>query len=212
MAENGSSPPVELLRVAAGGTAALFHWDPSLTHDLAAGLRGLRGLSVPSCSLDGIQIDDVRSDVLRQLIAVASDLEFLPGTISENIHLSRPRVSESNLCEACDAVGLTESLRLSGLSLSTRMLPNGWPLNPLQQRRLVLARALADKPRVLFIDHLCDLFAEADLQQLWQQLSRYRSHTTVLVATVREDFAQLIGNVMTGPLSDHRQETRTHSC
>lgn len=208
--QDDSSCKREVLRVAPGETAALVNWNPSLTHDLADGLRGLRGVSGPNLLIDGVKIDDIRADVLRQHVAVARDLEFLPGTVAENIHLSRPGVSESDVREACDAVGLTEVLRLAGLSLSTQVLPNGWPLNALQQRRLILARTLAGKPRFLFIDHLCDVFAEAEVRQLWQQLSRYQPQTTILVATVREDIAQLVGHDSTGPLNDRRQESRIH--
>lgn len=210
-----TSPSVEstngvLLRLAAGGTAALMNWNPSVTRDLVDSLRGVRGLSVPRISIDGVDAGDFRSDVLRQHVAVASDLEFLPATIAENIHLSRPRVSEADLREACEAAGLTESLRCSGLQLLTPLLPNGWPLNALQQRRLILARNLAGKPRVLYIDHLCDVFAEAELRQMWQKMSRYQLHTTIVVATVREDIAQLAGQVAACPSEIHRPILGTH--
>jgi putative ABC transport system ATP-binding protein len=200
----------DLWRVPPGGTAALLHWNPSLTHDLADSLRGVRGMSGSNFIIDGVRIDDVRIDVLRRHVAVAGDLEFLPGTIAENIHLSRPGVSESDVREACDAVDLTEELRQAGLSLSTLVLPNGWPLNALQQRRLILARALAGKPRMVFVDHLCDVFSEADFQRLWQQLSRYQPHTTIVIATVREDIAQRAAHVTTELLDHHKLAPRAH--
>ncbi len=200
----------ELLRVAPGETAVLLNWDLSLTRDLADGLRGLRGVSGPDLIIDGVQIDDIRGDVLRQHVAVASDLEFLPGTIAENVHLSRPRVSESDVCGVCDAIGLTEELRLAGLTLSTQILPTGWPLNVLQHRMLILARALAGRPRFLFIDHLFDLFTEVEFRQLWQRLSHYQPQSTMLVATVREDIAQVIGHATHRPLSHRRQKPGTH--
>ena len=209
-----SSTNGDLLRVAPGGTAALSNWNSSLTQDLADGLRGLRGVTRPDLILDGVEIDNIRADVLRQHVAVARDLEFLPGSIAENIHLSRPGVSESDLREACEVVGLTAELRNAGLSLSTPVLPNGWPLNALQQRRLILARALAGKPRMLFIDHLCDDFAEDEFRQLWQRLSCYQPQPTIVVATVHESFAHLVGHVATiapnDHINDHRQKSRTH--
>ena len=198
-----SSSRGELLRVAPGRTVALINWNASLTLALADALRGQRGLWELSVLMDGVQTEDIRPDVLRQHVAVASDLEFLPGTIAENIHLSRPKVTESDLRKACEAVGLTDELGKRGLSLSMQVLQNGWPLNPQQQRRLILARALAGHPRVLFIDHLLDVFAQVEIQQMWQQLSRYQPQTTILVATVREEIAQLADEISIGPLHNH---------
>jgi ABC-type bacteriocin/lantibiotic exporter with double-glycine peptidase domain len=198
-----SSSRGELLRVAPGRTVALTNWNASLTLALADALRGQRGLWELSVLMDGVQTEDIRPDVLRQHVAVASDLEFLPGTIAENIHLSRPKVTESDLRKACEAVGLTDELGKLGLSLSMHVLQNGWPLNPQQQRRLILARALAGHPRVLFIDHLLDVFAEVEIKQMWQQLSRYQPRTTILVATVREEIAQLTDEISIGPLHNH---------
>lgn len=216
LATDGTQSPAgevtqgELLRVGPGAAAALLNWNPSLTHDLADGLRGLRGLSGPDISLDGVRIDDVRTDVLRQHVAVARDLEFLPGTIAENIHLSRPGVSESDVAEACETVGLTAELRQAGLTLSTQVLPDGWPLNLQQQRRLILARAIAGRPRLLFIDHLFDVFAATDVRDLWERLSRHEPQSTILVATVREDFARLVGPVITDSFHHFRQNSRDH--
>jgi ABC-type bacteriocin/lantibiotic exporter with double-glycine peptidase domain len=198
-----SSSRGELLRVAPGRTVALTNWNASLTLALADALRGQRGLWELSVLMDGVQTEDIRPDVLRQHVAVASDLEFLPGTIAENIHLSRPKVTESDLRKACEAVGLTDELGKLGLSLSMHVLQNGWPLNPQQQRRLILARALAGHPRVLFIDHLLDVFAEVEIKQMWQQLSRCQPQTTILVATVREEIAQLTDEISIGPLHNH---------
>ncbi len=193
----------ELLRVAPGRTVALTNWNASLTLALADALRGQRGLLELSVIMDGVQTEDIRPDVLRQHVAVASDLEFLPGTIAENIHLSRPKVTESDLRKACETVGLTDALGKRGLNLSTHVLQNGWPLNPQQQRQLILSRALAGSPRVLFIDHLLDVFAAVDIKQIWQQLSCYQPQTTILVATVREEIAQLTDEISTGPLHNH---------
>lgn len=197
--ESGSrvdvAPNNDVLRVAPGEAAVLFNWNPSRTHELADLLRGVRDGSASGLMIDGVYIDDIRADVIREHVAVVGDLEFLPGTIVENIHLSRPRVSESDVRDACEAAGLTENLHVAGLNLSTHVLPTGVPLDFLQQRRLLLARALAGKPRMLFIDHICDAFPIGEFNQFWLRLRRCQLQMTVVVATSRNDIAQLAGDI-----------------
>ena len=201
----------QLLELCAGEKAALLNWNPALTHDLAESLRGARGIPSLNVQVDSVRTDDIRPDVLRVHAAVARELELLPATISENIHLSRPNVTELDVRAVCDATGLSKEMKSAGLSLSTQLLPVGWPLDELQTRRLILARALAGQPRLLLIDHLLDVFAEPDVAELWQQLSQYQPQTTILVATVREDIAQLVGRGITGPRDHHRLERKAHT-
>ena len=201
----------QLLDLAPGERAALLNWNPASTHDLAEILRGARGISSLTVQIDAVRTDDIRPDVLRVHAAVARELELLPATISENIHLSRPNVTEQNVRAVCDATGLSKEMKSAGMSLSTQLLPVGWPLDELQTRRLILARALAGQPRLLLIDHLLDVFAESDVVELWQQLSQSQPQTTILVATVREDIAQLVGRSVTGPRDHHRLEQKAHT-
>jgi len=178
---------------------------------LAESLRGARGISSLTVQIDAVRTDDIRPDILRVHAAVARELELLPATISENIHLSRPNVTEQNVRAVCDATGMSKEMKSAGLSLSSQLLPVGWPLDELQTRRLILARALAGQPRLLLIDHLLDVFAESEVVELWQQLSQYQPQTTILVATVREDIAQLVGRSVIGPRDYHRLEQKAHT-
>ena len=76
------------------------------------------------------------------------------------------------------------------------MLSSVWPDPPRTKKR--------------FIDHLFDLFTEVEFRQLWQRLSHYQPQSTMLVATVREDIAQVIGHATHRPLSHRRQKPGTH--
>jgi ABC-type bacteriocin/lantibiotic exporter with double-glycine peptidase domain len=190
-------------RVAAGEAAALLNWDPACVADLGAALLGARPAGPLTVALDGVRTDDIRPDVLREHAVVVRDLEFLEATIAENVHLSRAHVSDADVREACRLTGLTDELQQSGLAMSTPILPSGWPLDPLQSRRMILARALAGRPRAILIDHLFDAFGEADFRALWANLSPLREQTTFLVATVRQEFAHQIGRSIDGSRGDH---------
>jgi putative ABC transport system ATP-binding protein len=185
--------------VRAGESAALLDWNRSLTAEIAQLLQGQRHSSALHLMIDRIRIDDIRPDILRQHVSVVASLEFLPASVAENIHLSRSNIFESDVYGVCESTGLNVELANSGLNLTTSLLPNGWPLHGRQQVLLALARVLAGKPRLLYLDHILDTFNETEFQELWQQLSRIQSHTTIVMATGRADLAKYVGSVIPEP-------------
>lgn len=192
--EHHASQGHVVLQAEPGQAVSLLNWSPQDLDDLSSSLRGHAAHAGLIVSMDGLKTSELRPDTIRRHAAVVCDLEFLPASVAENIHLLRPGVSEADVRQACEAVGLLEELHASGLSLSSRVLPSGWPLNTKQSRQLILARALAGAPRVLFIDHVLDVFTATEFRALAEGLLRYRSQTTLLLATSRPEFAEQFGN------------------
>jgi putative ABC transport system ATP-binding protein len=150
--------------------------------------------------LDGLDLEDLRMDVMRDSVALVHGTEIFEGTIAENVHLSRPEVTAADVRQALLQAGLAEpagceerspeSLQLSR-NLSTRLAYDGRPLSESQARRLVLARALAGKPRLLLIDGTLDQLAEDDAARIVSELRKLHGTCTVLVATAHRTIADL---------------------
>lgn len=175
-----------------GCMVALCNWDETVLGSIRQTLAGCRTRDDWMVTVDGVDVVDFRPDILSAHVAVARSLEFIPGTIAENIHLHRLGITDADVLHAMNITGLTEEFRRASLSPSDDMLPNGWPLLASQAVRLVLARALAGRPRVLVLDGLLDSLGDKELEECVSQLASISSHTTILVLTNQARVASLI--------------------
>ena len=158
--------------------------------------------------LDDLDIGDLRLDVLRQHVALVRDSEIVSGTLVENVHLDRPDISMTDVRAALHRVGLDDNLddAISGgviarrdqhaWGLNTPLSSDGRPLSASQARRLMLARALAGKPRLLLIDGLLDTLPDADAEQLLNELKSSRESCSVLLVTSRKSLVEQCDRIL----------------
>jgi ABC-type bacteriocin/lantibiotic exporter with double-glycine peptidase domain len=149
-------------------------------------LSGVREPVSGHVELDGIDLRELRPDSLREHLAVARSIEIFHGTIDENVHLNRPHVSALDVREALHAVGLLdEILQLPG-GLSAVLQTNGAPLSSTQSLRLMVARAIVSRPRLLLIDGTLDALPDASLESLLPHLLGRNHPWTTLIVTGRK--------------------------
>jgi ABC-type transport system involved in cytochrome bd biosynthesis fused ATPase/permease subunit len=74
--------------------------------------------------------------------------------------------------------------------LNTVIQTNGAPLTQSQTVRLMLARAIADRPRLLLIDGTLDSLPDEALQSVLDKLTEPHTGWTLLVATGRRAIAE----------------------
>ncbi len=154
---------------------------------LAELLFGLRRATSGNIEFNGIDADDLRPDVLRHHVALAAHpVEILDGTVSENVHLDRVEVNSTVVHESLQQVGLLETVFLLPDGLETPLTADGTPLSETQQRRLVLARALAGRPRLLIIDSLLDSFSDDDGLDLLRSLTEPDNGCTIILFSGRQ--------------------------
>jgi len=162
-------------------------------------LFGLRELNAGWVAIDGYDPRDLRPDALRRSVALVRDLEIVPGTVAENVHLERPDVSMHDVREALQQVGLLEAIGNLDEGLETELTNSGFPLTPLAAHRLQLARAIAGRPKLLLIDRVLDAFPDDEARVLAHMLT-HRDHSwTLVVVTGRESLDGLFDHVIHFP-------------
>jgi ABC-type bacteriocin/lantibiotic exporter with double-glycine peptidase domain len=168
-------------------------------------LCGLRAPDSGHVELDGIDIRELRPDSLREHLAAARSIEIFEGTIDENVHLNRPEISALDVREALNSVDLLDEVLGLPEGLNTRLLTHGTPLSTGQALRLMIARAIVGRPRLLIIDGTLDGLEDESLATVLAKLTRQRAPWTLLIATGRKSVIEACQQVVTlGPPSFSR--------
>ncbi|MGH1491710.1 MAG: ABC transporter ATP-binding protein [Acidimicrobiales bacterium] len=135
-------------------------------------------------SIDGIDIRQVTLHSLRRQLGVVPQEPFLfNGTLGDNVGFARPEVSEAELLEACEEVGLTGLIDRLPDGLDSPVHERGSSLSSGERQLLALARAFLARPRVLILDEATsnlDLASETLIERALDRVLEGR--TAIIIA------------------------------
>lgn len=98
-------------------------------------------------------LENVNMGSMRQFIGYCPQfMQVFPGTISENIRLAAPMASDEEVWEAARIASLDEDIRKMPLQMETTLGEGGSGLSGGQCQRLLIARAIINRPKILFFD------------------------------------------------------------
>jgi len=150
-------------------------------------LRILGGGIAPtegSLMLDDHPVNSLDLEHVRSLIGDSlSDEDVFSGTVIENIAVGRSWITESEVLDACRVTGLME--RLSGLpnGLLTDLDPEGARLPRSLVKRIVQARAIVGKPRMILLEDSLQDWEAKDREQLLGWITAPERPWTLLVVS-----------------------------
>ena len=109
--------------------------------------------------------------------------ELFEGTVLENITMGRERATFENVQWAAKHLGLTPVIREMPDGYDTRLDPTGDKLPRTVVQRLLLARAIADRPRLLLLENVFEGMNDADQEQIVNFLLDGQHPWTVVAAS-----------------------------
>lgn len=150
-------------------------------------LYGLRNPSGGVVLFDDADYRDLNLRSLRGQVALIGENEIFEGTIAENLHLGSREVHGDELREALRQAGLLYDILSLPDGLQTYVATEGSPLSPSQAMRLMIARAIVLRPRLLLVDELLDQLAQRDRQVVMDTLFAPDAPWTLLVVSHEKD-------------------------
>ena len=180
------------LRIEIGQHLAIYGGSGAGKSRLADRLYGLESADGGQLKLSGDDVRDLAPEFMRRNVALIRGIEVFAGTLEENIHLGRTEIHGAAVREALSLVCLDQELAAFPDGLLTELTCEGSPLTDSQQVRLMIARAVAGRPRLLVIDGLLDRLSDDLLHPLMMNLQDVRHSWTLLVLTGRQDVARLM--------------------
>jgi len=131
--------------------------------DIFFGLRQPTGGFV---SVDGLDLRSWYLEALRESVQLLRRDEIVDATIVENLRLGRVDIGMDEIRAALARIGLLDDLLQRPEGLNLRLKIGGAPLSGNQRTRLLFARALVQRPRLLLIDELLDGLDNVSFEQL----------------------------------------------
>jgi ABC-type bacteriocin/lantibiotic exporter with double-glycine peptidase domain len=141
------------LSIKSGQHTAILGSDGSGKTTLLHLIGNLFPVNKGSISFNNIPAVDLNLENLRASIGdyVADQLLFM-GTIEENITLKRGNIAMKDLLWACEQVHLLEEIQGMKNGFSTQIDPNGKSFSRSITQKILLARCIVTKPKLLLMD------------------------------------------------------------
>jgi ABC-type bacteriocin/lantibiotic exporter with double-glycine peptidase domain len=146
-------------------------------------MLGYRTPADGTVEVAGLDVRNWNLASLREQAVLLREGDLFAGTIADNLRMGLPGVTLARLQAAIDRVGLGPVIATLPQGLQTQLVPGGLPLTSRQRLRLLVARAVVMRPRLLLVDEMLDGLDEATTDTLCGVLSDAGTDWTVLLAT-----------------------------
>ena len=144
-------------------------------------LCGLRPPTHGSIEIGGIDSREANRFADGSMVSFASDSEIFHGTLMENVSLNRVSVTSAEVREALQIADMWDECLSLPNGIETMLQSGGYPLSGSQALRIMIARAVATRPRLLLIDGILDQLPPKMRKRIWERLSdRNRTWTLIL--------------------------------
>ncbi len=164
-------------------------------------LRLIAGIMPPSkgniyinnTDLRGVYLNYYRSH-LGQSLTEETPFE---GTLRDNITFGDPEISDDQIYWALEKSGLNPFLKKLQLGLQTTIYPEGKQLSYTVAKKIVLARSIVRKPKMLILKEPLDQFDQAEAVRIMDFLTDPSNGWSLVVVSQDNSWAQRCKRVIT---------------
>lgn len=149
------------MRVGPGDRVAVTGPNGSGKSTLMDILYGLRSPSAGWVEFDGMDMRELNLEAMRHHIALVQRIEIFEGTLLDNVRMGRSDIGLAQVRHALEQVGLLETAMALPAGLETPLWTGGSPLSLGHANRLMLARAIVGRPRLLILDETLEQMDES---------------------------------------------------
>ncbi|WP_439153017.1 peptidase domain-containing ABC transporter [Winogradskyella sp.] len=166
----------------------------SLLRIIAGIIRPTNGrIFVNDEALQNIQLNSYRSLLGLSL----SDETPFEGSIRDNLTLSDKSITNDDIQKAIDIVGLRDYLKETERGLETIIYPEGKQMSFTVAKKIVLARAILKKPKVLILEEPLEHFESKEAKQIIQKLTDEKNSWSLIVVSFNDAWSSQCTEVIT---------------
>ena len=156
-------------------------------------IRLLLGFEKPqkgAVLFDGHDLNTIDLRSLRRSIGtVMQDGKLFQGSLFENIAISAPGLTEAEAWEAAELAGLADDIRDMPMGMHTMISEGAGGISGGQKQRLMIARAIAPKPKLLIFDEATSALDNITQKKVSESLDSLKCTRLVIahrLSTIRQ--------------------------
>lgn len=151
----------------------------TLTNTISGINLGFAGsLTINDYSLRDLDLTNLRDKLAKNV----SSEDIFEGTILDNITVGKPQVSTRDAVEAINIVGLSDKINMLPNGLNTQVISGGKGFSSSFVHKLILARCLVKKPRLLILNDFFASFQRSEKENLINVVTTAAECTLVAVS------------------------------
>ena len=151
------------------------------------------GIFINNVSLKGVNLNYYRSHI-GQSLPEESPFE---GTILNNITFGDKNIPQDQIYWAIEKVGLTQFVKEQPQGLQTVLYPEGKQIPSTIAKKIVLARSIVSKPKLLILKDPLDQFKEEEAKEIMSFLSDPSNGWALLVVSANMRWADKCTRIIT---------------
>lgn len=161
-------------------------------------LTGMYDQFQGTITLNGLPFRGLRVEALRSIIGHnLNDNDVFKGSLLENIQAGRPGVSQEDVLWAASQVELNDFISSGPKGLDTPIDPEGRRLSQTITRKIVLARAIAERPKILLLEDSITNLNHAERMSVFSNILGKQHGWTILLISNDDSIADLCDEVFT---------------
>ena len=147
-------------------------------------MAGLYQAESGSIMYDGLSVGNIEPSSLRSVMGDSLNQEFIfDGSILENITLGRENLDLEKVRWAAGKVGIDHFISSLPKGYNTELDPLGKKMPRSTVRKILLARSIADKPRLILLEDTLEHIDESDRQKIFEFLTSRENKWTLIAAS-----------------------------
>lgn len=160
-------------------------------------LAGFYEAEQGSVCFNGLPIANYSMANLRSVIGCCfSGTTLFHGTLSENISLGKPGITTSDVLSAASLAGLEDFIKFLPEGINTVVVPEGKTFSESTIQKIIIARALACKPRLLLIDECINAINKNERDRIISNIIKSEKNTTMVIISSSSFIAELCDAVI----------------
>ncbi len=151
----------------------------TLTNTISGINQNYKGsLTINDYSLRDLDLTNLRDKVAKNVSAE----DIFEGTILDNIVVGKPQVSTRDAVEVMNFVGLSDKINMLPNGLNTQVISGGKGFSSSFVHKLILARCLVKRPRLLILNDFFASFQRSEKEHLLNVVTSAAECTLVAVS------------------------------